>query len=247
MTKKLGDDNLELRLSTRDFERFRPELQKNPEYNAERLEVRRKLEGIGKHLVKTLSAKGVALTSRASLHHPYKFNRFRVDSQWVYLSRDPKARKAIQRILGVDLGKDLDQNYVHVLLVLEVHEHGLEIALRVHKGAWWDGENLKRKTVAQEAREQFAATLHGVPAFGLRIHDFRTVHACESITSGEIQQTLKYYTPGEHWLHIARAVSRDDPLVSDPAFLERVTEEFCALLPVYRYIAWGPKNNHLFA
>ncbi len=229
-----------------DFERFRPEVQSNPEYNAERLEVRRKLDAIGKHLCRKLEGERIALTARASLHHPYRFNRFQVDSQWVYLSRAEKERRLLKRILGVELGEDLDQNYVHVLLVLEIHQHGLEIALRVHKDAWWDGENIKRRLAAAAERESFAALLRSLAGYGLHIHDYRNVHACGTMTAEEVANTIQYYKPGEHWLHIERAIPRDDPWIAADGLLERLEVEFRRLLPVYGFIGWSPSNNFLF-
>lgn len=236
----------DLRLLPTDFERFRPEVQANPEYNAERLAVRRKLDAIGKALAQRLGSAGAALTSRASLHHPYRFNRFKVDSQWVYLSRADKERRQLQRILGVELGQDLDQNYRHTLLVLEIHQHGLEMALRVHKDAWWDGTNLERKCVRAPERERLAALLRELAGFGLHIHDFRNIHTCSSITSEELSETLRYYKPGEHWLHIEKEVPRDSTLVVADDFLAQLGTEFERLMPVYRFVAWSPENNFLF-
>ena len=254
-SRKKAIDPREIRFAPHDFERFRPEVQRNPEYNAERLEVRRKLDTIGKYLCQELSNAAVAeagggpvdLVSRASLHHPYRFNAFKVESQWVYLSRSDKARRAIKSLLGVELGKDLDQNYVHVLLVTEVHQHGLELALRIHQNAWWDGENLKRRLARADAREELAALLRPLAGYGLRIHDYKRVHECSTIDAEEIRDTFKYYTPGEHWLHIAKTVERDTEWLDSEECGERLRDEFVRLLPLYRYTVWTPENNHLFS
>ncbi|MEE8142427.1 MAG: hypothetical protein V3T77_04950 [Planctomycetota bacterium] len=229
-----------------DFERFRPELQRNPEHNAARLEVRRKLDALGKGLVEELREPDLALASRASLHHPYRFNRFKVDSQWVYLSRSPGERRELKRILGVELGKDLDQNYVHVILVLEIHHHGLEVALRIHKDAWWDGENFKRRTAKIAEREELSRLCSRLDGYGLRIHDHRRIRPCPELTAAEVAEARSFYTPGEHWLHVAREVPREHSFVSEAGFFERLTEEFRRLLPLYRYIRWTPENNYLF-
>ena len=45
-----------LRFLPTDFERFRPELQRDPIHNAARLEVRRKLEAIGKQAARSLAS-----------------------------------------------------------------------------------------------------------------------------------------------------------------------------------------------
>lgn len=239
-----GSDSLGFR--ERDFALYRPELQRNEEYNDARLVIRRRLDAIGKAVCDALSTKDVSLTSRASLHHPYTFNGYKVASQCVYLSRGDKERKEIKRILGVELGKDLDQNFVHVLLVLEIYEHGMEVALRVHKDAWWDGENLKRSLKEAAGREEFARLLRSLPEYGLRIDDHRKIHACETMTPQELAEVCRFYTPGQHWLHVSRDLDREDPFVTEPGFLERVLEEFRRLLPAYVFMRWNTANNRLF-
>ncbi|MFN0058995.1 MAG: hypothetical protein ACKVX7_11105 [Planctomycetota bacterium] len=230
-----------------DFERFRPELARDPIHNAARLEVRRKLDGFGKRLAKRYALAGETFVSRASLHHPYRFNAYKVETQFVYLSRSDVERNKIKKILGAELGADLDQNYVHTLITLEIHEHGLELALRVHQNAWWDGENLKRQAAREDARTRLAAALHALPGFAMRIHDFRREHPCETMTGAELVETFKYYKPGEHWLHIERALARADELVTVPGLESRLATIFDTLLPVYRAIRWSPENNFLFA
>ncbi|MGE3165585.1 MAG: hypothetical protein AB7O52_11810 [Planctomycetota bacterium] len=230
----------------RDFALYRPELQRNEEYNDARLVVRRRLDAIGKAACAALSSKEVSLTSRASLHHPYTFNGYKVSSQCVYLSRGDKERKEIKRILGVELGKDLDQNFVHVLLVLEIYQHGLEVALRIHKDAWWDGENFKRRLKETVNREELARVLRALPEYGLRIDEHRKVHPCETMSPQELAEICQFYTPGQHWLHLSRDFDCEDPFVTDPGFLERVIAEFRRLLPVYILARWSADNNRLF-
>ncbi|MEM7167933.1 MAG: hypothetical protein AAF581_20945 [Planctomycetota bacterium] len=233
-------------ISPRDFDLYQEKFQRNEEYNDARLVVRRKLDSIGKHLLTQLKSKTCNFNSRASLHHPYTFNGYRVSSQFVYLSRGDKERKELKRILGVDLGKDLDQNFAHVLLVLEIYEHGLEVAIRIHKGAWWDGENLKRRLAVESERKAFSELLQALPEYGLRIDDHRKIHACETMTPQELAECFQYYTPGNDWLHISRDLDRDDPIIDSEDFLDWTTSEFKRLLPVYQYLCWSSKNNHLF-
>ncbi|MEM7260925.1 MAG: hypothetical protein AAF488_02980 [Planctomycetota bacterium] len=236
----------ELTFLPTDFERFREELARDPIHNAQRLEVRRKLDAFGKRLGKTFADKDLAFSSRASLHHPYRFNAYKVDSQFVYLSRAEKERKSLKKILGVDLGKDLDQNYVHVLLTLEIHEHGLEVACRIHQNAWWDGENFKRKAADRARQGALVEALRGAAGFDLRVHDHRQKHLCETMTIEELSATLQYYTPGEHWLHVEQSIGRNEEFVTEPGLEERLVDEFRNLLPIYREIRWTQKNDMLF-
>lgn len=237
----------DLTFAPTDFERFHPDLQRNPEYNAARLEIRQKLDAFGKRLAKKLTAPELAFTSRASLHHPYRFNAYRVESQFVYLSRADKERRKIKSILGVDLGKDLDQNYVHVTLCLEIHHHGLEIALRVHQQAWWDGENLKRQIATEPGRERVAEALRQAVGFGLRIHDHRSHLSCEAIDGNVLREKLAFYKPGDHWLHLEKSIARVDAFVTEPGLEERLVAEFERLIPAYRTIRWTEENNALFS
>lgn len=239
-------DPTEIEFPPSDFEKYHERIQRDPEYNDARLQVRRKLDAIGKHVAKTLSGKDVELVSRASLHHPYTHNGFRVSSQSVYLSRGEKERKAIVRHLGVDLGKDLDQNYTHTLLVLEISEPGLQIALRIHKNAWWDGENLKRGLASRVRREELTKALHPLGDYGLRVGDHRRIRACSTLTERELAEAMSFYTPGDQWLHIERHIPRDDEFVTEEGLLERLEEQFQVLLPAYRMIRWTKKNDQLF-
>ncbi|MCA8959230.1 MAG: hypothetical protein KDC38_01905 [Planctomycetes bacterium] len=236
----------ELRFLPTDFERFRDELARDPTHNAERLEVRRKLDAFGKRLAKILADRDLAFSSRASLHHPYRFNAYKVDTQFVYLSRAESERKSLKKILGVELGKDLDQNYVHVVLNLEIHQHGLELALRIHQNAWWDGENFKRQVVSKEHRPAIVEAMRAAPGFDLRVHDHRKKHPCETMTEEELTETIGYYTPGEHWLHVEQSIERNEEFVSEPGLEERLVDEFRDLIPLYRAIRWTPKNDFLF-
>ena len=239
-------DPHEVRFPPSDFEKFHESVQRDPEFNDARLEVRRKLDAIGKHLSRTLAERDLELVSRASLHHPYRFNAFRVASQWVYLSRGEKERKAIVLHLGVELGKDLDQNYTHAILVLEISHTGLEIALRIHQAAWWDGENLKRGLKNEARRDELAAALRPLVGYGLRIGDHRRVRPAETMTGRDLAEAMPYYEPGKHWLHLERKFDREDPFVTEEGLLERVESEFRSLLPAYRLIRWTKKNDRLF-
>ncbi len=229
-----------------DFERFRPEVQRDPVHNAARLEVRRKLDAFGKRLAKRLEGEGRKFGSRASLHHPFRFNAFKVESQFVYLSRAPGERKALKSILGVELGKDLDQNYVHVILALSINQPGLIAALRVHRDAWWDGQNIKEQMKQPKGRERLAAELGKAAEFELQIDDNRSRLPLESITPGALNEKLKFYTPGEDWLHVERSWDRDDPFVTEEGLEDRLTEVFETLIPAYEAIRWTTDNNWLF-
>ena len=229
-----------------DFERFAPGVQGNAEYNDARLEVRRKLDEIGKAGANTLSDGVRDFTSRASLHHPHKINSFKVDRQWVYLSRSDEERKALEAHLGQEIGEDLSSDYFHALLVLEIHHQGLMIGLKVHPKAWWDGENLRRQMGKQSCREALGSAMRNLDGYDLRIHDNKTSRPCPSVDDIEWKSVRKHFTPGEHWIHIEKQIEKDSLFVTSGGFRQRVVDEWERLLPAYRLFGWHPSNDQLF-
>ncbi|MDG1455446.1 MAG: hypothetical protein P8R38_04510 [Planctomycetota bacterium] len=237
----------EIKFLPTDFEKFADSVQDNAEFNDARLEVRRKLDLLGKAGGEKLSDGVHDFVSRASLHHPHKVNSFKVDKQWVYLSRAESERKELQGRLGQEIGEDLGSDYNHAVLVLEIQHSGLTLALRIHPRAWWDGENLRRQMGRQEGRENLAAAVKPLKGFRLRIDDNKTSRACETVDEIEWMTVRKHFTPGEHWMHIEKHIDGDSLFVSSGGFQERLLDEWSRLLPAYKLFCWHKNNDELFA
>ena len=94
-----------------DFRALAPGLASNPDYNAHRLAARRRLLALGKRAASAAGPLGLELECRTSLHHPHTFNGNRVQRLWAYLTRTKKAKGALKKLLGPELGKDLDSAY----------------------------------------------------------------------------------------------------------------------------------------
>ncbi|MBN1419771.1 MAG: hypothetical protein JXP34_13410 [Planctomycetes bacterium] len=234
-------------LRDREFEAFRREKWKDAAYNDERLGVRRRLAAIAGLAGEALAAGGIRLEARASLHHPYTFNRFCVDTQFAYLSRSKAERKPLKTILGVDLGKDIDTDYTHLIFYVEIRFEGLEVGLKLHKDAWWDGQNLKRKVAADGACAAFAEILNALPpGFALSIHDWRRRYEPGAIHKSDVNRVFGYYTPGEHWLHIRREIPRGDPRMGTRELTDAIVSDLAACGPAYRFALWTPENDFLF-
>ena len=230
-----------------DFERFRESVQTDPEFNEARLEVRRKLERIGKVAADALSTAPYLLVARASIHHPHQFNGFRVAQQCTYLSRGEKERTFLKKHLGGEIGEDLDTDYIHTQLVLQIDEQGLIFALRIHPKAWWDGENLKRLLGDEQERPTIASALQPLEGYSLRVHDHKRTRECKGIDDLELAEMRKSFTPGEHWLHVERRFERDDLFITSGGFEQRAIAEWKRLLPAYRCFCWHTDNDRLFA
>lgn len=232
--------------SQKDFECFEERHRRNREYNQFRLRVRRKLGQLGSSLLAGLTEKGLHLVAKTSLHHPYTYNAFSVDSQWVYFSPDRAGCRILKEKLG-PVGEDLDLHYVHILLLVGIHLQGLFISLKIHPNAWWDGQNLKNKCREREKRTRFLALLHDLKDFFLRLDQWPNRHSCQELNHEEISRYFQYYTPGEHWFHLDCDVSREEPLATSGEFENFAGQKLASLIGIYNFIKWSPDNNYVFS
>lgn len=228
-----------------DFVVYGASYQRNEDWNGKRLEIRRKLESYGKAAAEVIGAAGLALDVRTSLHHPFEFNGFRVTQQWVYLTRNKKEKTALKKILGPELGKDLDSSYRNLYLALSIDETGLEISFKIHPDAWFDGQNLKNKCQDDARLREWVAILNRLPGFEFRIHDWKKVYEASRVTRTDLLDFYKYYVPGEHRLPLSLRVGREDPVATSGEFADLALESFRALAPAYAFAAWSPANDFL--
>lgn len=226
----------------RDFKAYERHRQDDPEYNALRLSVRRKLKAIVDGVQKAAKAAGYDLSAQAGLHHPYTFNAYRVREQRAYLCRGAKERKQLAAFFGDALGKDAETHYIQTVLECCLDDCIVEAALRVHPQAWWDGENLKKKVLGDAAgMDEFVRLLRALPpGFNLKLHDWKKDHWCAQAKANEVKEMLQHYTPGNHWLHVQRQLPKEDAVAMGPDAEAWVRASLLALLPLQRFTLWVP-------
>ena len=66
------------------------------------------------------------------------------------------------------------------------------------------------------------------------------------MTSDELNMFLKYYSPGEHWLHLDYRISREDSCIEEQLLIEKLKQLLITIIPVYKFIKWSPNNNYVF-
>ncbi|MBJ76894.1 MAG: hypothetical protein CMJ98_07745 [Planctomycetes bacterium] len=234
-----------------DFAALGPEHARSIESNDRRLMTRRRLLALGKDFLARAKGEGVPLDARSSLHHPHAFNGKQVSRLWVYLMR-PKAEKTrLRKVLGRELAKDLDSAYRNAYLCVAVEHQHLEVSLRIHADAWYDGQNLVNR-VGRDGLGPWLALLNELSGFQLRLHDWRGEWPCGNLTADQLTEFLRHYTPGEHQLVVDRrwpvppeGAAREAALGEEvPGILLAELER---LLPMYRYAAWSQESDHLFS
>ncbi|HED66255.1 MAG TPA: hypothetical protein ENJ09_11945 [Planctomycetes bacterium] len=241
----------EIRFEEADFHALSERLAGDPEATPRRLVTRRKLLALGKRAVAELKADGYAFESRTSLHHPHAFNGNRVRRIWTYLTRPKAEKRSLKKVLGPDLGKDLDAAFRNAHLALAIEAEALEVSLRIHPDGWYDGQNLKNKVERTEMGfDAWRDELNRLDGFFLRMDDWKGEWRCGELTRERLEEFLSYYTPGDHRLSVERrwpvpAAARDAALGEEvPGTL---VGELRRLGPLYRCTAWSPENDHLFS
>lgn len=225
----------------RDFLAYERHRQDDPEYNALRLSVRRKLKALADDVKKQAKGLGYDLSSQSGIHHPYSFNSFRVREQRAYLCRSDKERKKLAKFFGEALGKDAETHYIQTVLEVSLDDQVVEAALRVHPQAWWDGEHLKKKVATEAGMAEWCAMLKALPpGFALRMHDWRKLYWAASANAQEMREYFGTYTPGEHWLHLVRELPKEDAVEMGTQAPEWLRTSLLALLPIWKWILWTP-------
>jgi hypothetical protein len=219
------------------YERHR---QDDPEFNALRLSVRLKLKSIADEARRGAKEMGCQTVSAAGLHHPYSFNNFRGSQQRAYLCRSAGERKKLRAFFGDALGQDAATHYIQTIIEVSVDAQVLQVALRIHPLAWWDGEHLK-KLVAGGSMDRWLELLKALPpGFSLRMHDWRKLYWAASTTGQDMNEYFGTYTPGNHWLHLVRELPAEDVLDMGDAAGQWAVTSMLSLLPSYAFILWTP-------
>jgi len=225
----------------RDFLAYERHRQDDPEYNALRLSVRRKLKAIADQCKARAKPLGVDLDSQAGLHHPHSFNSFRVREQRAYLCRSKKERAKLAKFFGEALGKDAETHYIQTILEVCLDAEVLQVALRVHPMAWWDGENLKKNVLERGRMDEWVALLKALPGgYALKLHDWRKLYWAQGTNDQEMREYFGSYTPGEHWLHLQRELPREDVLAMGEDACTWAVTSLLALVPAWKFILWSP-------
>ncbi|MHC4392975.1 MAG: hypothetical protein ACYS22_16915 [Planctomycetota bacterium] len=229
----------------RDFSAFVHKNRRDPTKNGVRLIVKRKLAALGSEIEKTLKPKKLDLTMRTSLSHPFKHNGFSVGSQWVYWGRSDKAKRAIKKALGADLGQDLDPTYQGVVLLVEVNDTELSCGLKIHPKAWWDGQNLKRRVESDsDALLHFTQLINGLPAgYAMNVGGFRKRYEAGSLSPAAVANFFRYYKPGEHWLELLHRTPKAQAIEAGAGLSAVLAERLGAAADTFQFALWSKKNN----
>jgi hypothetical protein len=233
-----------------DFHALSSACARDPQYNDRRLELRRKLASLAKVFAARAERESrLQLDTRTSLHNPHAFNQMQVKRMWAYACRNKKEKSRLKQTIGADLAKDLDAAYRNAFLCVAVESEALEVSLRVHADAWYDGQNLVNR-VRKEGVDAWKSVLNELEGFRLRLADWKGEWVCGALGREKLEEFLKYYKPGEHALVVERkfaALPGTRGEAISEAMPMRLVDELTRLVPLYRFAAWSQESDYLFA
>ncbi len=232
-----------------DFHCLSPALARDPQYNDRRLLLRRKLLSLAKVFAAEAKPLGAEFDVRTSLHAPSSFNHMQVKRIWAYAVRSKAEKKRLKSVIGADLAKDLDAAYRNVYLCAAVENDALEVSLRIHADAWFDGANLVNRT-KKEGLEGWKKALNALDGYRLRLDDWKGEWPCGALGREKLEEFLKYYKPAEHALVVERRWPASPGVraaLFEPHVPREIVNEMLRLVPLYRFTAWSAESDFLFA
>jgi uncharacterized protein YktB (UPF0637 family) len=235
--------------SGEDFDAYAPSKWSSNMFTLQRRKVKDKLDSIGKQLATEFGNAGLELILHLSDDHPSLWNNKKVDTQWLFFSRDTNAQRELSDI--IDTEKTLAATlvdptplYRHIFLGVSINETTLEVGIRLHHDAWVDRKNLLAILGDDEKRRGFFALCQSLPAqidFGLHQNDLTGVASLEGETLQEFQN--EFDTSSKGWMFMGARIPRDEVMAKGAEIAQTVVSTMKDLVPVYKYIAWSPQND----
>ena len=234
-----------------DFDAYVPSKWNSNMFTLQRRKVKDKLDLLGKQLTGEFANAGLDLVLHLSDDHPSLWNNKKVDTQWLFFSRDTNAQRELSEI--IDTEKTLAATlvdptplYRHIFLGVSVNETGLEVGIRLHHDAWVDRKNLLAILEDTEKRNGFLALCQALPdhmGFGLHQNELTAVSAIDEAVLKTFSD--EFDTSSKGWMFFGARINKDDVVSRGADVMTLVIDTMNQLAAVYRYIAWSPQNDAL--
>ena len=231
-----------------DFEAYLPEKWSSNMFTLPRRRVKDKLETLGQLLDGQLKEEGLPLVMHLSDDHPSLWNRKKVDTQWLFFSRDEDAQKELSEIIDTEKTlaatlADPTPLYRHVFMGVSVNQDHLEIGLRLHNDAWVDRKNLIALVGTPESGEKFDSLRAGLPeGFVMGLVGCEMTSAAQ-IDSEGLGELIGEFVEKKGWIFLGTRIPAADAAALGGEIEARIVDAFAALIPLYRFFAWSPSND----
>ena len=240
----------------KDFETYLPNKWQSNVFNRDRLEVKQKLQALGKILIPDLTgADGAPLDCEVSVEYPALWNHRRVQNQHLFFSRNLDSRSELDGIISkkrsmAALIEDPSPLRNHIFLSLMIDHQQVELALKLHSDASVDRDNLDRLSQDFFAAEKLLGLINDLPAeFSVGMtsgtaSDGAMTPAAE-LTDEGLKDLIQQLPTANSWLTIHRTLPSDDPIVRGQELVAFAGENLNSLLPIMQFVAWSRDNDYI--
>lgn len=231
-----------------DFEAYLPEKWSSNMFTLPRRRVKDKLESLGQLLLDELAQAGLRLEMHLSDDHPSLWNKKKVDTQWLFFSRDEDAKKKLSEVIDTEKTlaatlADPTPLYRHVFIGVSVDQGNLEVGLRLHHDAWVDRKNLVALVSNPDSNVAFDALRSGLSdgfVMGLVGGELTPV---KDLDPEGLRRITAEFDQKKGWLFLGMRMSNVEAAGMGEEARERIRDFFRSLVPVYRFFAWSPSND----
>ncbi len=235
-------------LISADFDAFEEKKWSSHAFNRERLEIKLKLNPLGKYLAKELEPKLPGQEMGITEERPSIFNQHQVRDLTLYFFRDEQSRRALGGIL--DKAKSIADNvsdpafhHRHINLGVRVHSKGVETGLWLHRNAWVDWKNVVQRCQEYWERDKLSDLLTSLPP-SIRYSRISGVPAdAQSANSVNLEEILENFDRAEPWSFFGEALERSDPALGSEQLPDRLAGIFGVLVPLHDFICWRRDND----
>jgi hypothetical protein len=231
-----------------DFDAFVPKKQGSNAYTLERRRAKDKLLAVARALLERHPEAVEGLELETTEDAPSVQNGRRVRALSAFFVRPASVRSGLKELLATNLGAgaglfEIAVHQQHAHLELRIDVQGLTVGVRVPPGARVDRENISEKLALDWAREDLAELLGALPAEARAGVEGELVAPSEVSVDAFVAWSRSDATTGPS-LIVEQIISRDDPSLAEPAWLDTGVDTLASFAPVLRFLAWSKANDH---
>lgn len=241
--------------TAKHFDAYRESKWRSRAFNLERMAVKDELAALGRSMGPTLcAAHGTPLAVELSAEYPALWNHRQVDAQHLYFSRPMEQRKDIDRITDrargmASLIEDPSPQRSHVFLTVSITCDHVFAGLKLHHDASVDRQNLERQLGEPGQAQELMSLLAALPTdihLGIDRSSAPAATCTMEAVHALVHDLAAPLGPGQsRWLMLGRRIERRAAIELGRNLAQTLLDVLVAALPVYRYVAWSPDNDHV--
>lgn len=232
-----------------DFDAFAQNKWCSHAFNRARLEVKLKLNALGKELVQVLSPKLEGEQSKVTEERPSIFNQHQVKHLTLYFIRSEKERNLLEGILDrsksvAEMVNDPALHHKHIILGIRLSQQGIEAGLWLHRDAWVDWKNVVQRCREHWDLDRLGELLRALPDSILHVRGGGFFDAPSTpLRQMGTQALLDAFQQEGPWTILGEKRERLDPLCASSDLLPWMSGLLDSLLPLLHFIRWRGEND----